>query len=387
MTGFHRLSILAIAAVLAAGCGATPPTTGPSASIAAATETGAVATAAPRPTASAAPSKAWPTLAPLPTYPVGCEGIEAIDLPNLDAEASASIGHFGWDLQVTRVEELYGSHAVANPPPRRLYNDDVGQMLGGREFLTRPSSESGVPYEPPIHVESATATLALDNAGPMALPTRHVPGNDFFDQVAIAVPDVSGPATVLIEFTWTEGCYRFDASASRRVDVVPLAMTAGCEMEDDALDDQLRALLEDALLVNSTSPAFVASPYHAGTYVPHENIGTDAFIQYGFKPKDPAIVVSPGGLVRIENQKPRLDLADTLKLVAWTRGSLAQAVKQYPPGEAVEVLDRRLERQPDGSFQFHAPEAPGRYVAALSVKYELKCVTGTLWVVVNIDVE
>lgn len=375
----RRFLIIAFSALLSAGCAAAPTGSSPAVSPGA-TQLAAVTQ---QPTASPS-STARPTLLPIPTSFEGCIGVEDIQPASPFFDATASLGHFGVDLQITRIEERSGGLDSATPPARDLRYDHPGLLLGGYEFLIHPLGYYEG-YDTPLAMESASFVLRLEGQDPIELATHIVPGNENYDQFAVTAPDVSGIGTLAVELAWTDRCFRLEASGSVRVEVAPRAVTAECEMDEDVYWDRLEALLDGSLLVGSSTLS-VGSPFNEAKYQPYNNPGIDASIVYGFDPKVPAITASPDSSIRIENLKPRLHLADELDVQVWTRRSVAVAVRDYPPHGMIEVLHRRAVQQPDGSFRLPVPDEPGRYVATLSVNFDSKCTTGTMWSVVNLDV-
>ena len=394
VTGYRRSTILAIAALLAAGCGATPKS--PAASTPAPSLPAIASSSVAPATDSLAPPSTPPpnpTLAPLATPAPGCIALDDGDLTGLEVDLSSvypsgsggfggfSVGHVNGALQVTRIEELSGQRRSAVPPPRRFSNGR-GLMLGGREFVTFPSTWFDGHSNPQAMID-AQVILTLDGASPIDLPTRFVAGNENFDQVAVTVPDVSGPGSVELAFVWADACFRYEAAGTIPVDVVPIARTAGCELDERLYWDQLHAVLDGAITVAGTTPS-VGSAFNESKFAPYVNPGIDAFIGYMFDADAPELTVAPKSTIRIESGKPRVHLAEKLTVVIWTRRSIADAVKDYPPQGAVRVFEGRLERQADGTYELPVPDEPGRYVAALSVKFDSPCSTGTLWSVVNI---
>jgi hypothetical protein len=394
VTGYRRLTILAIAALLAPGCGASPDASDPSAGPA----TGPSQPTSPSkgPMLAPSPSEASPgmTVVPAPTPADGCPSLDDVDLSRLEVELGSvypdgdggiigfSIGHVGGELQVTRIVEQSGQRRSAVPPERKIRHDR-GQLLGGREFVTFPSDSFEGSRNPQAMIE-ANVTLELDGAAPIDLPTRFVPGNRNFDQVAVAVPDVNGRGSLRLAFIWADACFRYEASDTIPVDVVPLEQTSGCDLGNETYWDQLHAVLHDSIKVGTTKPA-VGSAFNESKFAPFVNPGIDAFIGYMFDADAPELGVVSGRTVRIENLKPRIELAVRMKVVIWTRRSIARAVTDYPPRATVEVSQGRLERLPDGSYELPVPEEPGRYVAALSVEFETACTVGTMWSVVNLS--
>jgi hypothetical protein len=384
VTGYRRFTTLAIAALLGAGCGATPNSAAPS-TIALASPTPAPATI--RPIVPSDPPPELPTPAP------GCIALDDADLDGLEVDLSSaypngdggfggfSIGRVSAVLDVTRVEELSGQRRSAVPPPRRFSNER-GLMLGGRPFVTFPSTWFDGHDNPQAMIE-ARVVLTLDGESPIDLPTRFVPGNENFDQVEVTVPDVAGPGSVELAFVWADPCFRYEAAGTIPVDVVPLARTAACELDEELYWDELHRLLDGSIAVAGTTPN-VSSPFNESKFAPYVNPGIDAFIGYMFDADAPEPNIASGSTIRIERLKERVHLAEKLKVVIWTRRSIAEAVTDYPPKRAVVAFEGRLERQPDGSYELPVPDDPGRYVVALSVEFDSRCTTGTLWSVVNI---
>ena len=371
-----RFVALAAASALALTACSTSPIASPAGSPSALpTEPGT-----PPPTNAPTPT---PVPTPIPLDPQGCTDTAGVDLGSVTAGGDASPGQLEFNLQVTKVEALFGGKGVSTPPPKDVRNM-VGLLVGGYEFTTHPSIHSA-DYLPPVTIEATTATLTLDGGSATDLAVRFVAGNENFNQAAITVPDVEGPATLDLAFTWTERCYRYEASASVRVDVVGRTTTAGCEMEEKAYRGQLEALLDRSLMVGDVAPK-VDSPFNHSKYASYSHVAIDALIQYGFDPDASAVRALPGSAIRIVNRQPGLTLDKNMSFWLWTRASVADAVKRYPPEGLIEVLHGTPVQQPDGTFSLLVPDAPGRYAAGVELTYATACTTGTLWLVVNIDV-
>ena len=395
VTGLRRLPILAIAALLAAGCGANPASSGLAAVPSTMSSEGAAASPGPT-TGSGATAAPRPTLAPVPSPAPGCVALDDVNLTRLEVDLGSlypngdgglsggfSIGLVDGELLVTRITELSGQRRSAAPAPRQITNGG-GQMLGGREFVTFPWIFLPGSSTPQAMI-NAKVTLKLDGASPIDLPTRFVRGNKNLDQVAVTVPDVAGAGHVTLDFVWADPCFRYEASGTIPVDMVPLEQTAGCDLDNETYWDQLHAVLEGSIMVGTTKP-IVGSAFNESKYAPHVNPGIDAFIGYMFDPEGPEQTVASGGTLQIKSLKEQVHLGEKVTVVIWTRRSIANAVTDYPPKETDEVFEGRLERQPDGSYELPVPDAPGRYVAAMSVKFDSPCTTGTLWSVANIEV-
>lgn len=342
-------------------------------------------TTTPGPTAvpTAGPSVAEVTFAPAPSTIAGCPTVDSIVPQSPFVSANGSIGKFGVDLLVTRIEQRSGQPVSVTPPTRALNNDGVGLVLGGHEVLLSPEYYYDG-YNPPITMESATVTLTLDGAQPIALPVRFVPGNENYNQAAVAVPDIAGHGRLAVAMTWTDKCFRLEASGSLRVGVVPASTTAGCALDEDAYWKELESLFAHALSVDSREVR-IGSPSNSAKYIPPGNPGIDAFIVYSFNKDDPAFTAAPGATLGVLATNPALTLTD-MELGVYTRQSVARAVKDYPPFGTVLVLKRSPAQQADGSWRLRVPTEPGRYVATLAFQYDSKCSSGTAWAVLNIDV-
>jgi hypothetical protein len=331
------------------------------------------ATDTPSPTAFSAP----------PTSTEGCPTLDQVASTSLFVNTNGSVGKFGLGLQVTGIEQRSGQRARVLPPTVDLNNSGVGLLVGGHETLLWPEYfYEG--YDPPITMESATVTLTPDGAQPIALPSRFVPGNENFNQVAVSVPDLAGHGRLSVAMTWTDRCFRLEAAGSIRVGVVPTSTTAGCALEADAYWKQLESVLDHPLTVASRAVRTV-SPINASKYTPNASPGIDAFIAYLFDNADPAFVAAPGSALRVEVTKPGSTLTD-MTLAVFTRQSIAQAVKAYPPHGTVLVLQRTPAQEADGSWRLRVPQEPGRYVATMTFQFDSKCTTGAAWAVVNVDV-
>jgi hypothetical protein len=325
----------------------------------------------------------------------GCSGIDAFDLAGIEVPLGSvdedgnggdigfSLGPTYSQLQVTRVTERSGQQRSVTPPSRGLL-DERGQLLGGHEFITFPfTSFDG--HSNPQAMVAAKVTLTLDGGAAIELPTRFVPGNVNFDQVAITVPDVAGPAILHLEFVWADTCFRYEGSRAIPVDVVPLSATKGCVLDMSGYFEQVGSLLRDSVRVESV-PQRGFSPFNTAKFGPFQNEGIDAMIEYAFDPDDTSITAVPGSALRIDEVSDDITLGDDMTLWVWTRASVAKAVKGYPPAGTVLVLSRTPVKQADGSFRLRVPQDPGRYVAGVQLTYDSQCSSGTLWFVVNIDV-
>jgi hypothetical protein len=393
----NRRTSLAILSLILAGCTSGPLATGttpaPNATSAAnASATGAAAATATLGT-TAPPAPSFPANTPLPTVSVcsqldvaGPVPVEA-DLGSVDPLGNGgvhgfSVGHVPTGLHVTSVTELFGSKRSLAVKPRELY-DMRGQVLGDVEFVTFPSVWwEG--HQNPQAMISAAVTLTLKGGSPLPLKTRFIPGNVNFDQVAVTVPDVSGPGTLSIELVWADPCFRYEAARTMTVDIVQRSQTVGCALDQTGYFDQVRDELSDAIHVGG-SLVVAGSPFNEARYLPFSNPGIDAFILYAFDPEAPATIAEPGQLLRVENRSTAVRLSD-LSYWVWTRKSVVTAVADYPPLGVVEVAHRTPSLQADGSWRLRAPTEPGRYVVGLDLTFESACSSGTAWAAMNLTV-
>lgn len=380
-----------LAATLAACYGA--PIASPSAaqpSAAASTPVPTTTAAVPSPSPSVRP-----TFTQLPAPADGCLPIDQTDVADIEVSLGSvdangnggdigiSVGRLGAMLEVARVTELSGQGRSIAPPAGELHHER-GLLLGGHEFVAFPSTWFDGHLNPQAMV-SASVSMTLERQAPIGLPTRFVPGNENFDQFAVTVPDAAGAGVLSLALVWADPCFRYEASATIPVDVVPLSVTAGCALGSETYFDQVAALLDGSLRVGSTA-VHAFSPMNEAKFLPWINPGIDSFIVYAFDPKDPAIVAAPGTVLRIEQVSSDISTGNDMTLNVWTRASVAKAISDYPPHGTVLVLSRTPVKQPDGTFRLRVPEDAGRYVAGVTLTYDSQCSSGALWFVVNIDV-
>jgi hypothetical protein len=381
VTDHRRLSSIALAALMLGGCGTDVQSPSPS-------PPGSTAVATPGPTRT-------PVAPPAPSLPTGCSGIDKVDLAGIEVtfgsvdedgnggEIGFSLGPTSGEMQVTRLTDRAGQERCSTPPSPELL-DQRGQILGGHEFITYPST-SFAGHSNPQAMLAAKVTLTLDGGAALDLPTRFIPGNENFDQVAITVPDVAGPGVLRLKFVWADRSFRYEGSSTIAVNVVPLSATEVCVLDSSGYFEQIGDLLRHSIEVNSVSQhAF--SPFNTSKFAPFENPGIDAIIVYGFDPDKPSITAEAGTALRIERVSDELTLGNEMNLWVWTRPSVAKAIKDYPPEGSVLVLSRTPVKHADGTFRLRVPQDPGRYVAGVELTYDSQCSSGTLWFVVNIDV-
>jgi hypothetical protein len=389
----NRRTNLAILPLVLAGCAGGPLATGtpPGPSPTPAANATAAATAALAATASSGSSV--PGNTPLPTVSVCQEpdDLEAFpveaDLGSVDPLGNGgvhgfSVGHVPTGLEVTRVTELFGRQRSLPVKPREM-SDERGQVLGGIEFVTFPSVWWEAHQNPQAMI-SAVVTLTLDGGSPLPLPTRIIPGNINFDQIAVSVPDVAGRGTLALELVWADPCFRYEAVRTMTVEIVPRSQTVGCALDRTGYLDQVRDELSAAIHV-AGSQVIAGSPFNEAKYLPFSNPGIDAFILYAFDPEAPATLAEPGQLLRVENRSTAVRLSD-LTYWVWTRKSVVTAVADYPPGGVVEVAHRSPSVQADRSWRLRAPTEPGRYVAGLELTFDSNCASGTAWAALNLTV-
>jgi hypothetical protein len=387
LLGTTRSLILVAIAIVVLGCQPGPGRTNSMTVAPTATPTAAPATA------TAPPAPSLPTVTPGPSDIAACSRVDELDLAGIEVTFGSvdedgnggnigfSLGPTNAELQVTRVIDSSGRCLM---PPSQELLDQRGQILGGHEFITYPST-SFHGLGGPQAMLAARVTLTLKGGTAIDLPTRFVPGNENFDQVAITVPDVAGPGVLRLEFVWSDRFFRYEGSSAITVDVVPLSATEGCALDSSGYFDQVGDLLRRSIEVDSV-PQVAFSPFNTSKFTPFVNEGIDAMIVYAFDPDQPSITAMPGAALRIEDVSDELTLGKEMDLWVWTRASVVKAVRDYPPEGTVLVLSRTPVQQAERTFGLRVPQDPGRYVAGVQLTYDSQCSSGTLWFVVNVDV-
>lgn len=385
MTNAFRLATLALSALLIAGCGTTTiqSSPGPSDDALGSAST-PPATAAAVPTTGIAPSP-LPSLAP--TLATSCTDLPAayaVPRANLDSEIGHLSTEFGPELVASR--EYPDRTFTFDPAPAAEGGLlPAGYALPVTLWITyqfRAIDKIG-----PISLTSATAEIRIDGLGRKVLPVEWAKDDPTrWALIVRGIPDVDSAATVHLGIEWRDRCFTYSATTTlREVQLVSTTTTAGCSMKQNAYFDDLAAALAAPVAVGS-GEARIVSPINEAKYLPLISPGIDAHPAYAWDREGETVTAQPGEILVVQRNQRGFDLLDMSSTI-WTRRSVAEATTDWPlQAPLVEIVAATLAREADGSFRLEVPDAPGRYVAALTSGFDWTCATGQAWAVFSLDV-
>jgi hypothetical protein len=359
-------------AIVVSACAPTTPSTAPSSPSPAPT-VAAIATAAPTFVST-----------PGPTANPDCPTIPSLFAEHpYWADAQLDPGILDVDLQVTSIAPIWDPSNKVVPQPRDLRSyPDPGIIVGGREFHAWPS-DSGSAAQGPSKLEAATATFTPDGGAATALATRFVPGNENFDQVAVTVPDISGDGLLDIALEWTDQCFRFTASGSSNVTIVPAAVVAGCHLDQDHWAEDARGLFDKGVNVDSTTQRIFPVQFSA-RYL-NEGTGGDPPSWASLWKQHPGeLEASSGGWVEVSDAVAgrALTISD---VELFTRRDALEAASD--PSAAISALwTHQPTPKADGSFRVPVAAEPGRYVLVIRFHFTSACLTGMATSAFSLDV-
>ena len=239
----------------------------------------------------------------------------------------------------------------------------------------------------PISLTSVTAEIRVDGLGRKVLPVEWTKdGASDWGLVVDGVPDVDAVARVDLGIEWRDRCFTYSATTTLRdVQLVSTTTTAGCSLRKKAYFDDLESALAAPLAVGS-GEARLVSPVNEARYLPLISAGIDAHPAYAWDREGATVTAQPGEVLVVRRDLPGFELQGMASTV-WTRRSVAEATTDWPlQAPLEEIVAATAAREPDGSFRLRVPDAPGRYVAALTFDFEWTCATGQAWAVFSLDV-
>ena len=385
VTGFHRLPILAIAALLAAGCGATPRNlSSPSAAAAIASASAVPTTAAP--SSSPQPTTASPSSAPEPTVePVGQ------DCPSTTSDHGlATLGDQAdlyLPLEIEAVAPIAGGEPSAIARPR-----EPGQasfFVGGRATRVQPSYDTNEPRD--LVMSELRGRLVMDDGTRHDLDVRFEAAEDGANVAVVSIPNIEGRGTIRISLAWRDSCYEVSARTSNRVIIDRPSAIAGCAEGRNRGFDELGATFEPAIQVGPLDARLIPW-WFAGKVAPLWVI--DALPPYvAFNRDTPTLTASPGTSIPVTSTNAALELwvRDGAEVIAFRRAPLIRWLEDgwiHGNEPDAEIVFRSpLVANDDGTFSFAVPTEPGRYGLEAVFEYDAECSYGTAGFVVGVDVE
>ena len=394
VTGLHRLSIIAIAALLAAGCGASLQTDAPTSAA-----TDAAATASPAAPPSAPARTAGPTSAPTPSSaPTAgpsefrCRSYEAERDGSSFASVSARNGELWlWPEITSLVRADTGESLPLPPPPNDAWWAQF--VIGGRDvrFQVGYGASYAWPLPREITLTSLEARLIPDEGPRIDLEARFEPHPDGAGTIAVVrLPDGAFRGTMKLTAEWRDECFVVSGHGSQYVIMDPPSAIEGCPDTRKAGFEGVEDLFEE--------PATVG-PLQVGLVVRGQGKKVDLSVidplppYVGFRAETPTTTASTGATIHVTIPNPDVIVHARVreKVIAFRRAPLIRWIEggwiHGDEPEAEIVFRSPLVDLGDGQFSFTAPTEPGRYAVEAVFDYDAQCSYGTIGFVVGVDVE
>jgi hypothetical protein len=384
VTGFHRLSILAIAALLAAGCGASPasPSAPPSQGSASASPVG---TSEPIPTASPGPDGASPPATSPEPSTTACPTDVGDDNPMVTLSAAEA---FWMQLSIKEMAPLAAPDQPMAPPNSPSRWGALEFLLGGGE--TRLDLE----YYPvtwpaaPITISKLRLTLQADGQDPVGLSVRLEPGAEA-TRIFVDVPDITWSGTLEIVAEWQDPCFTYRARSTAPLLIDPASSVTSCSTRRSPAFEELDVTFEPPIRVGPVD-ANLQPHFFNGKVTSLAVI--DPLPPYtGFTRDTVTFAADWGATVGISSWSDEVELwlqpgAEVSffrrgELIRWMEGGWIHGDEP----EAEVVFSTPLVQVADG-FTFKLPAEPGRYAVTAGFNYNSACSFGTAGFVVGVDV-
>jgi hypothetical protein len=387
VTGRRSPSILAIVALLAAGCGASSPVATPGA-------------------ASAEPSSSAPSTAPTPTFGV-IETLPPTDPPPATPEPShdacpvetptdqpgiwlvSRVSQAHPVVEITRMARV--SHPEsALPLPQVERPPSLMSFVGGRRsYLELYYFDLEWPWG--WSLTSLSAKLILGNRDPIHLDAEL--GTDSLGNVSgasVRIPDRDATGTLEVEVAWYDSCFVYEGSVTTPVRIYPESSVAGCPTGRTAAFDELGIAFDPPILVDGVAANIL--PWEFAGKV-RDMAVIDPLPPYvGFTAETTTIAAETNATITVAYENPAIELrlTDSPKVVFFERDPLLRWLDggwiHGDEPEAPVVFRSKLVARDDGTFTFTTPPDPGRYVAEVTFSYDAACTLGTAGFVIGMDV-
>jgi hypothetical protein len=387
VTGYRRLTILAIAALLAAGCGATSsavtegPPSGDASSPAASLE--------PLPTfrvIQTSPPTEPPPSTPEPSHDV-CPAEPPTDQPGV--VLSSSLSRAQPIVKITRMARVSDPDS-ALPLPELEHPPSLLSFVGGRRsFLDLYYIDFDWPWG--WNVTSLAASLTIEGRDPIKLDVEL--GADSLGNVSgasVRIPDRDASGTLDVEVAWYDTCFTYEGTVSTPARIYPESSVAGCPTGRTAAFDELGIAFDPPILVNGVATDL--QPWHFAGKV-RDMAVIDPLPPYvGFTSATATIAAATDATTTVAYENPaiELDLMDSPKVIFFERAPLLRWLDggwiHGDEPEAPVVFRSKLVADDDGAFTFAAPPDPGRYAAEVTFFYDSACTVGSAGFVIGVDV-
>jgi hypothetical protein len=388
VTGYRRLSILAIAALLAAGCGATP-TPAPVASLA------AVAPSPTTPSPTYRLIQTYPPTAPPPSPTAGPSEIRCRSDQRTDDTGFAAIhdeGSIGVALKIASLARADTGESLALPQPPPDFGWHPGFLVSGGEMRIHAGYYGGrLPFRQDITITLLEASLIAEGQPRVDLDARYEPSPDGVGTIAVVrVPKFSFRGTLRFSVEWRDECFVVAARGSTPVIVDPPSAIEGCPDRRREGWREIDALFDPPIRVGPLRVALHA----VGQGKKRDLSFADPPFPYQFfDSATPTMIATPGETIHVSIPNPDIVIHARVRenviafrrapLIRWLEGGWIHG--NEPDAEI--VFRSPLVDHGDGAFSFTVPRKPGRYAIEAVFDYDSQCSYGTAGFVVGVEVE
>ena len=391
VTGLRRLPILAIAALLAAGCGASPlspsslpgssphamasPSQTPPATVTPAATEPAETEPAPSPSAAAEPSEPGCPSAPHGDNPM----VSLIDDRNL----------LWKPFDITRLNPVAAPEIELTPPdPFAASWTDF--LLGGGETRMELNYQSGGWPDTPHTITRFRLTLETEREEPFKLPVRFETGKDGSTDVIVDVPNITMRGRYDVKVEWHDTCFAYEGRLSSPLIIDRRGSIDGCSEDRDTAFEELGATFEPPIGVGPLDANL--APWQFNGKVTSLAVIDPLPPYVGFNRDSPTFAAGPGTIVEVSNWSEAIALwpYGRAEVEFYRRGELIRWIEGgWIHGDEPEakVVFRSTLIEGTDAFTFRLPDEPGRYAATAAFSYNAACSFGAAGFVVGIDVE
>jgi len=263
--------------------------------------------------------------------------------------------------------------------PATSLNVGASVLVGGGE-VGLGLNLHGIGFEPYATILGLTGVLRLDGQRPRPLDVRFVPSADGSHEFPkVRIPDVDGPATIEFRVEWVDRCFGYAATGGADFWIVSSATARACPKGSGFLD-YVDARQPDAE-VNGT-PIRLRLTHQVSRFSVGA-IAADGPALYSWQRTAPAVSGSAGTNARLTIGSTGF-LLNHIVAQFYRRRDVTELLNggDYPKPLFYEEATTTAA----GALRLRVP-ADGRYVVALSFRWELPCALGSGVSVFSLDVE
>jgi hypothetical protein len=363
--------ILAIVAMLLAGCGVAEPSTGPA----------SPSPLAPTPgTGGTPPATSTPGPEPSAAFNGDCPSLDdAYEPPEVWLDVRLPGPEVvSYELNVTRVMSGQDAAKVWEREPDPSRPDGVVRLVGGREHDVELTIGGSV--MPAVEIIAVDAVLQA--AARSVRVEARVDDRDGHRVIVLRAGNTDVTGELEIRLQWSDACFEYTASERLRAEIASSGTVAACPADDDAFLAYTTALLDDPLDVGGAATALYLSSV-IGLWSPYA-VSADGHPFDAWDRTVAGAVGSPGATIPVLDQDANLRLP-ALSTEFFRRRDVIEWQDSADPYRRAFLSTAAP--YPDGHFELLLPASPARYVAVIGFEWDSPCMYGNGFSVLTIEVE